>query len=431
LGTRIVLIIYPHGRQAIGITMSEMTLFRIMIPLLALGLAGHAADWPQFLGPHRNGSYAGPEASTFSLSDGRLVWKKDVGAGFSAPVVISTKLVLFHRVNDKETVECMEAATGKRVWLFDYPTAYRDDFGFDEGPRGTPSVADGRVYTFGAEGVLHGIDLATGKKLWRVDTHTKFGVRKGFFGAAASPLVEGNAVYVNVGGPNGAGLVAFDKTTGAVLWTATNDDAGYSSPAVVTIDGVRSILCFTRSGLIAADPATGKLRFQFPWKSRSNASVNAAMPVVAGNLVFLSASYNTGAVLLDVTGNQPRTVWSSDDALSNHYATSVNKDGYLFGFHGRQEYGQTFRSIEMKTGKVAWSVENFGAGTVTLIGDRLLILRESGEAVIAAASPKKFEIQSKAQLLPGPVRSYPALDARRIYIRNEHTLAAYSLTAVQ
>ena len=395
--------------------------------LMLFALPATGSDWPQFLGPHRNGSYTSADASSLSLREVRLVWKKDVGAGFSAPVVVGTKLVLFHRLEQKEVVECMEAATGKRLWMFEYETSYRDDFGFDEGPRGTPAIADGRVYTFGAEGVLHAIDLATGKRLWRVDTHSRFGVRKGFFGAAASPLVEGGAVYVNIGGPDGAGLAAFDKNTGNVLWTATNDDAGYSSPEVATLDGVRTILCFTRNGLVGADPITGKIRFQFPWRSRSDASVNAAMPIVAGDLVFLSASYNTGAAVLHVTGNQVKKLWSSDDALSNHYATSVYKDGYLYGFHGRQEYGQELRCIEMKTGRVAWSVDGFGAGTVTLIGDRLLIVRESGEAVISPASPKSFQIQSKAQLLPGVVRSYPALADSRIYVRNEHTLAAYRI----
>jgi outer membrane protein assembly factor BamB len=399
-----------------------------LIVLIAYGLTAFAADWPQFLGPQRNGSYPDAEFAAASLGDAHLVWKKGVGAGFSAPVIAAGKLILFHRVNDRETVECMEPATGKRVWIFDYATAYRDDFGFDEGPRGTPAIAGGRVFTFGAEGVLHAIDLATGRKIWRVDTHARFGVRKGFFGAAASPLVEGNAVYVNAGGPDGAGLVAFDAASGNVLWTATSDDAGYSSPIAAMLDGVRSILCFTRNGLVAADPATGKVRFQFPWRSRSNASVNAALPVVVGNLIFLSASYNTGAVVLEVTHNQLKQLWSSDEALSNHYATSVYKDGYLYGFHGRQEYGQALRSVEMRTGKVAWSVDGFGAGTVTLIGDRLLILRESGEAVIAAASPKSYQALSKAQLLPGVVRSYPGLAGGRIYLRNEHTLAAYRLT---
>jgi outer membrane protein assembly factor BamB len=393
--------------------------------LLLCGALAWAGDWPQFLGPLRNGTYTGP---ALSLQAPRLVWKKEVGAGFSAPVIAGARLYLFHRVQDKEALECMGAVTGKRVWVFEYPTSYRDDFGFDEGPRGTPAVVGGRVYTFGAEGVLHALDAASGKKLWRVDTHSKFGVKKGFFGAAASPLVEGNAVIVNVGGPNGAGVVAFDAANGNVLWSATNDDAGYSSPIAATLEGVRTILCFTRAGLVALDPASGKVRFQFPWRSRSNASVNAAVPVVVGNLVFVSASYGTGAALLEVNGSQLKTMWSGDDSLSNHYASDVYKDGYLYGFHGRQEYGQEFRCVEFKTGKVKWSVEGFGAGTVTLAGDQLLIIRENGEGVIAAASPAGYRISSKAPLLPSVVRSYPAVADGRVYLRNETTLAAYDLS---
>jgi outer membrane protein assembly factor BamB len=242
---------------------------------LVLFFAAVAADWPQFLGPSRNGT-----APATAVKSPRLLWKKDVGAGFSAPVVVSGRLILFHRVNNKEVIECLNANTGERIWSFEYPTSYRDDFGFDEGPRGTPTVAEGRVFTFGAEGVLHAVDFATGKKVWRVDTHPKFGVKKGFFGAAASPLVDGGTVYVNVGGPKGAGLVAFDAANGNVRWTATNDEAGYSSPIAATIDGIKSILCLTRAGLVAVDPASGKVRFQFPWRSRNNASVNAAVPVI-------------------------------------------------------------------------------------------------------------------------------------------------------
>jgi outer membrane protein assembly factor BamB len=401
--------------------------FRQIVAVTIFVLAGYASDWPQFLGPARNGTYSAP-SSEFSLKSARMLWKKDIGAGFSSPVLAGGKLILFHRIGNDEVVECLDAATGNRIWRFAYATAYRDDFGFDEGPRGTPAVSEGRVYTFGAEGVLHALDLGTGKRLWRVDTHPKFGVKKGFFGAAASPLVEGNAVYVNVGGPNGAGLVAFDVRDGKVLWTATNDDAGYSSPIAATIDGVRSILCFTRAGLVAADPASGKIRFQFPWRSRTNASVNAAVPIVSGNLVFLSASYGTGAVLLRVSGNQIEKIWSSDESLSSHYASSVQKDEYIYGFHGRQEFGQNLRCIELKTGNVRWSVDGFGAGTVTLMGDRLLIVREDGEAVLARATPQSFEPQTKAKLLSGVVRSYPAVAEGRLYLRNQATLAAYSLT---
>lgn len=396
-----------------------------LLSLLVCGLAA-ASDWPQLLGPQRNGIYPAP-APVISLRNPRLLWKKEAGAGFSSPVISAGKLVLFHRTGSNETVECLNAATGERLWKFDYATTYRDDFGFDEGPRGTPAIADGRVYTFGAEGVLHALDFNTGRKIWRVDTHAEFKVKKGFFGAAASPLA-GDAVYVNVGGTGGAGLVAFDKATGKTLWTATNDEAGYSSPVAATIGGKRMILCFTRAGLAALDPGTGQVRFQFPWRSRSHASVNAALPVITGNQVFLSASYDTGAILLDLNGSEPKKLWSSDEALSNHYATSVYKDGYLFGYHGRQELGQSLRCIEFRSGKVRWSADGFGAGTVTLVGDRLFLLRENGEAVIAPAIPDAFKPESKAQLLPGTVRSYPALADGRVYLRNENTLGAYALS---
>jgi lipoprotein NlpI len=145
--------------------------------------------------------------------------------------------------------------------------------------------------------------------------------------------------------------------------------------------------------------------------------------------VFISASYNTGAAVLDLNGAEPKKLWSSDDALSNHYATSVLRDGYLYGFHGRQEFGQEFRCIEMRSGKVMWNVEGFGAGTVALAGDRLFVLRENGEAVLAPAVPSGFNPEARAQLLPGVVRSYPAISDGRVYLRNEKTLAAYDLSA--
>lgn len=191
-----------------------------------------------------------------------------------------------------------------------------------------------------------------------------------------------------------------------MLWTATNDEAGYSSPIAATLNGVRTILCFTRAGLVAADPATGTIRFQFPWRSRTNASVNAAAPVVAQNLIFVSASYNTGAVLLQANGNQVAKLWSSDDALSSHYASSVYKDGYVFGFHGRQEFGQSLRCMELKTGKVRWSVDGYGAGTVTLLGDRrrapVCAQREDACSVLTyrpAGSGRAMNVSSLAQRL--------------------------------
>jgi outer membrane protein assembly factor BamB len=375
------------------------------------------------LGPGRNGVYSGPSPQSVSAA----IWKIDVGQGFSGPVVARGRVILFHRRENRAIVESLDAATGRRVWLAEYPTDYRDDFGFDEGPRATPAIAGDKIYTFGAEGVLQSLDFATGKRIWSVDTRQKFGTDKGFFGAVCSPLVENGRVLMNVGGPKGAGVVAFDAASGKTLWTATNDEAGYSAPVTTTINGARHALFFTRAGLVDIDPETGKIHFQFPWRSRSHASVNAAAPVVAGNLVFLSASYGTGATLLQIDGAGAKQLWASDDAISSHYSTSVYRDGYLYGYHGRQEYGQSLRSVELKTGKVQWNVDGFGAGTVTLVGDRLLLVRESGELVLAPASPKEFKPLAHAQLLPAVVRAYPALADGKLYVRNERTLGCFSL----
>jgi len=393
--------------------------------ILAASLS--AEDWPQFLGPARNGVYSGNDlAAKWAAGGPAVVWKKDVGQGFSSPVVSQGRLILFHRNGDKEVVEALDEATGRGIWKFDYPTQYRDDFGFDEGPRATPTVASGRVYTFGAQGLLHCLDFATGKKIWSVDTAQQFKVAKGFFGAAGAPLVDGDHVLMNVGGAN-AGLVAFDAATGKTVWTATTQQASYSSPVLASIQGSKHALFFTRAGFVDVDPANGKVRSEFPWRARMQASVNAATPIVVDDMVFVSSSYGTGAVVLQIGAAGLKKIWASDDALTNHYATSVYKDGYLYGYHGRQEEGPSLRCIEFKTGKVRWDVDGFRAGTITLAGDKLLIMREGGELVLAKASPAAFEQISAAKVLPPVVRSYPAIANGRIFIRNEKTLVSLNL----
>ncbi|HET9704191.1 MAG TPA: PQQ-binding-like beta-propeller repeat protein, partial [Vicinamibacterales bacterium] len=300
-----------------------------------------AQDWPQLLGPGRNGIYTGPPiVASFPRSGPPLLWSRDVGAGFAGPAVSGGTLVLFHRVDNQEVVEAMDATTGQTKWKLEYRTSYRDDFGFDEGPRAVPVIAGGRVFTHGADGWLHGLDFATGKRLWAVDTRRVFDSPKGYFGVASSPLVDGDRVMVNVGGKTG-GIVAFDAASGKTLWTATSDEASYSTPVMADINGARTAVFFTRTGLAALDPSNGAVRYQYRWRARMAASVNAATPIVVKDQIFLSASYGTGAVLLRVAANAVTPVWSGDESLSNHYSTSVHKDGYLYGFDGRQEFGQT------------------------------------------------------------------------------------------
>lgn len=407
------------------------TLWLASLLFISLAAPVLASDWPQFLGPTRNGVYPDHNLiDAFPPGGPKTLWKKDIGQGFSGPAVSAGKLILFHRIGDKESVECLDAKNGNRIWVADYPTHYQDDFGFDEGPRATPTIVEGKVYTFGAEGMLNCWDLATGKNLWRMDTKDQFTAAKGFFGLACSPLVEGNAVIVNIGGGQGAGVVAFDKSSGKPIWKATDDEASYSSPIAATFNGKRYVLVFNREGLVALDPASGKVFFRFHWRSRENASVNAATPLVIGADVFISASYGTGAALLRFKESGPEPIWSGDDILSNHYATSVYHDGFLYGFDGRQEMTPRLRCVELKTGKVRWSQDDFGAGTLMVADDRLLVLSEKGELILAPASAQSFKPISRAQILPFNSRAYPALADGLYYARSKDKLVCVDLRAI-
>lgn len=386
-----------------------------------------AGDWPQLLGPARNGvSGATNLAATWPKDGPRVLWRKDVGQGFSGPVCASNKVILFHRVENEEVVECLDAATGKRAWELNYPTSYRDDFGFDEGPRATPTIAEGRVYTYGAEGKLHGIDFASGRKLWSVDCRSEFGARKGFFGIACSPLVEGKLVLLDVGGSK-AGIVALHSDSGALAWKTAPAEASYSSPVAATIGGKRYAFFFTREGLTALLPESGKILWQFPWRPSMDASVNAATPIVAGDLIFISTSYGRGAAVLRFGESKPSVLWSGDDPLSNHYATSVAHAGFLYGYHGRQEQGCELRCVDFKTGKVMWSVDSFPAGTVMVAGNDLLLLTEKGELIKAPASAKEFKPGARAQVLGFDTRAYPALADGRFFARDKRRLICVDL----
>jgi outer membrane protein assembly factor BamB len=329
-------------------------------------------------------------------------------------------------MGNNEIVDALDAKTGASQWRYQYPTTYRDDFGFDEGPRAVPVVADGIVYTFGAQGQLHAVDLMKGTRVWSVDTMKTFNVPKNFFGQGGSPLVEGGRVIANVGGAK-AGVIAFDAKSGTVSWKATDDSASYSSGVAAMIGGHRTLVFLTRDNLLGLDPATGMILFQRRWRARLASSVNAATPLVVGDSIFVSAEYGPGAGVLRVDGGKLVDVWTSDDVLSNHYATSVYKDGYLYGYHGRQEYGPSFRAVDFKTGMVKWSQDQFRAGSVLLAGDRLLILREGGEMILAPASPQAFKPIARAQILNGVMRPYAALADGFLYVRNENTLLCLDL----
>jgi outer membrane protein assembly factor BamB len=272
------------------------------------------------------------------------------------------------------------------------------------------------------------LDLDKGTKVWSHELLKDYKVKRSYFGVGTTPLVEGDLLLVNVGGGNGAGIVAFNRGDGKEVWKATDDDASYSSPVAATIDGVRHVLFFTRAGIVSLDPAKGSVRFSKPWRAKIDASVNAATPLVVGNQVFVSASYGTGAILADVKKDKLDEVWSNDESLSCHFNTPVYRDGFLYGFDGREDVGgAVLRCVEMKTGKVKWEKKGFGSGATLLADGNVILLSEDGDLLLLGATPDKYDEKAKATVLTGPVRANMALANGRLYARDGKKLVCWNL----
>lgn len=401
--------------------------------LLAIAMPLAAEDWPQFLGPRRNGTYIGKDLAAQWPADGpKVLWRKKVGSGWGGAVVAGDRVVHFHRNGKREIIECSDTASGKTHWKHGYDSGYLDQFGKDNGPRATPAIADGRIYTMGASGIVTVLDLKSGKAIWRVDTKKQFKANLGFFGIACSPLIHDNQVLLNIGGENGAGIIALDTKSGKLRWKTSKDNTSYSSPMIATFNGKQQALFFTRAGLESVEPTTGKTLFAFPWRPTINASVNAATPLVSGNFVFISTSYSKGGTVLAVNDNRYEVVWSRDGVMSNQYATCVLHEDHLYGFHGRADVGGCeLRCVEFKTGKMKWSHPGLRSGTVTLAGKELLILTERGELLRAPANPTAFRPTARAQILGFTVRAYPALANGRLYARDNNNLVCVDLRKSQ
>jgi outer membrane protein assembly factor BamB len=401
-------------------------MLRLLIVAILFTAAAAAEDWPQFLGPRRDGSYLGEISATWPKEGPARTWQHEVGNGFAGPIVAQGRVFIFHRPDNEEKIDCLDATTGKVVWANGYPATYRDDFGFDNGPRAVPVVADGRVFTYGADGIMSAIGVRTGTTLWRIDAKKEFASKKGFFGRASSPIVVGGLFLLNVGG-EGAGIIALDVTNGKLRWKASADEASYSSPTLAVFEGKTNALFLTRHEFIALEPATGKVLFQYPFGPTENASVTAATPLVNGDSVFLSACYGAGSTALRIQNNKPAKIWSEDNVMLNHYATCVRRGDLLFGFDGRQEQGPAFACVDWKTGKSLWRKDNFGAGSVLISGDKLLILLETGELVLAEANGAAYKELQRAQVIGSSTRAFPALADGFLYARDKTKLVRLEL----
>jgi outer membrane protein assembly factor BamB len=420
-------------------------------------------DWAPFLGPSHNA--VSTESKLRRSLPAPLVWEFPKGTGYATPAVAGGRLLFIHRVGNEEIVECLHPETGARQWSFRYPTRFEDRYGYNNGPRASPVVdlaaAAGRVYTMGAEGKLHCLDLADGKQVWRRDLQAEYKVPQDFFGTSSTPLVDRRLLIVNVGAPGGPCVVGLDKTSGREVWRAgTEWGPSYASPVPAVVHGQRRVFVFAggesdppTGGLMSIDPGNGKVDFAFPWRSRSYESVNASCPVVFGNQVFISASYRTGGALLEIRPDFTyRVKWTTQE-FALHFNTPIHRDGFLYGFDGRNEGDASLACIDAATGRVVWREipewkeeiepgrppELIGTyrGSLLQADGQFLCLGEVGHLLWMDLTPKGYRELSRAWLFAAreswgvPVLSrgllYVTQNTRDILTRTNPRLLCYDL----
>jgi hypothetical protein len=423
--------------------------------LAALALAAPAAparaeDWPCWLGPQLDGSSRETGWLKAWPAEGPpRLFERPVGEGYSAVSVAAGHLLVYHRRGSEAIVESLDPLSGAGRWRFSHPTSYVDDYGYSGGPRCQPIVhregETGWVYALSSEGVIHALDLATGKALWQRDVQGELSVGRNFFGVGAAPIVDRGRVLFNLGGTEtGSGAtVALDAATGEVAWKAATDGGAYAACRVAEIDGARHLFVFHRGGLSCLDPADGRQRWKFPWRSRTHESVNAATPLVAGDLLFFSATYGTGGVCLRIKKDAYEVVWKDELArrekiLETHWSTANLVGGHLYGFSGRHEGECDLRAVELATGKVAWKWEPAGPGEpagnylgrgVLLHSDgHFIALGERGDLALLQLDPKGHtELRRVRRVLRYPAWTPPVLAGGVLYLRDEHQLIAMDL----
>jgi outer membrane protein assembly factor BamB len=380
-----------------------------------------AGDWSQILGPHRNGVAEDEQLLNEWPARFEPRWAHAVGSGYAGPAVAGRRVVVFHGDGEVERVEALHAATGQVIWSRTFPASYRGGIDSDTGPRCVPLIDKNKVFLHGAAGDLHCVSLADGRLVWTREALGEFRGNEGFFGAGSTPIIADNKLLVNVGGQDGAGIVAFDPDTGKTAWKATDEKASYSSPTLATVNGKTHVIFVTRYNTVALDPSNGQVVFSVPFGQRGP-TVNAATPVFADGRLFLSASYGVGAKMFDIAGSAAQERWSSQEVLSSQYATCVLHDGFLYGTHGREDVGRaSLQCVDARNGQLKWSEDSLGTAHVIKVNDRLLVLTVEGELLQLRATPERFDPVARSRVSDLTTRSLPALSQGHLFLRENNS----------
>ena len=385
-------------------------------------------NYPQFLGPGRNATVHGPIlARDWKTQPPEKLWGQPIGTAWSGFAIVGNLAVTQEQRGESEMVTAYELGSGRLVWSHADAAHYHTTIA-GEGPRATPTIDGDRVYALGATGILNCLDLATGEPVWTRNIIDENESHLNDWGMSCSPLVVSNFVVVSAGEKNGRSLVAYTKSTGEFAWGGGNDQAGYSSPYLATIAGVRQILIFNAGGIAAHATDTGKLLWNYPWpKGHPPVATPVLLP---GDRVLVSSGYGTGSELLQVR-REPGESWSASriwksPRLKAKFTNVVYRDGYIYGLDDG-----ILVCLDAANGEQKWKEGRYGHGQVILTDDSLLVMAENGEIILLEPAPAGPRELDRFPALNGKTWNPPALAGEHLLVRNDKEAACYRLPTVK
>ena len=392
-----------------------------LLVLASHAMAQTAALWPQWRGPNRDGiSKETGLLKQWPAEGPPLAWKATgAGRGYSSFSISNGKLYTMGLRSDREFVIAFDVATGKEAWATPHGSAFRNDRG--DGPRGTPTVDGDRIYALGGNGDLSALDARTGKIVWTKNVLKEFGGSNITWGISESPLVLGNKVLVNPGGPN-ASIVALNKADGSVIWKSQSDRAGYSSAIPVEVNGGTQVVFFTSERAVGLDAKDGRLLWEYA--RPSNNVANVATPIVRANRVFISSDYGTGGGVVEIKpDNKAQEVWFTKD-MRNHHSSSVLIGDYLYGFSSA-----ILTAIKFDTGEIAWRDRSVGKGSLVYADGHLYCFSENGVAGLVEATPTGYKEKGRFRIPQDslPTWTHPVVAGGRLYLRDQDTIYAFDV----
>jgi outer membrane protein assembly factor BamB len=380
--------------------------------------------WTDFRGPFRDGHYREQPIRTNWPAGGlKPLWKQPVGGGYASFVIAGNHAFTIEQRGPQEVVSGYDVRTGRELWTNGWNALFTESLGGD-GPRATPTWADGIVYALGATGELRALNDGTGRVLWRTNIIDDNGATNLDWGMAASPLVVGDTVVVLPGGPNGRSVVAYHRRTGKRAWSALGDKQAYSSPMLVTLGGVRQIVVFSATRLMGLSPDRGELLWDYAWQTPFD--INAGQPLLVGdNRIFLSSGYGTGAAVIELTPSgsrfSVREVWRNN-RMKNQFTSSVLHEGFVYGLDEA-----ILACLDVATGQLRWKGGRYGYGQVLLANGHLIVLAENGDLALVRATPERHEELARFPVLNGKTWNHPAMADGHLLIRNLAEMAAFDL----